>query len=98
LTARQALQTTVKLVVDRCQEILLSALGNVKELQIETEIAVGGDLRSYVVAVGQLRWNIDSAFTSNGHTNDSNIHSLDDLSNSNLEAEWLALFVGCNPN
>jgi len=66
------------------------------QLEIEGEFRIGRNARHTLAAVCKLWWNDDSTLTTNGHTLDTNIPTLNHRRVANLEAEWLAFFVCCH--
>lgn len=72
----------------------MSILLDLKELDIEDELRVGGDTGESLLAVGQVRRDRDAALTTGGHTSNTDVPTLDDLALAQLEGEWLSLLVG----
>lgn len=69
-------------------------LFDLQKLDIEDELGVTGDTGESLLAVGELRRNGDTTLTTGGHTGDTNVPALDDLTLAQLEGERLALLVG----
>lgn len=72
----------------------VSILLDLKELDIEGELRVGRDTRDTLLAVGKVRRDEDAAFTTSGHTSNTDVPALNDLALAQLEGEWLSLLVG----
>ncbi|KAI6761048.1 hypothetical protein HG531_001601 [Fusarium graminearum] len=67
------------------------------KLDIEDQGAVGGNAGEATGAVGEVGGNGKTAFATNGHADDTNVPTLDDLALAGLEGERLTLLVGyCN--
>lgn len=64
-------------------------------LDIEDQVRVGRNVRgSTLLSVCKRCWNGKTALRARGHAGDTNVPALDDLAYTELEREWLALFVG----
>jgi hypothetical protein len=64
-------------------------------LDVEDQVGVGGDIwRSTLLAVCQIRGNGETTLAASSHANNTKVPSLDDLTNTKLERERLALLVG----
>lgn len=68
-------------------------LFDLQKLDVEDEGAVRRDARDTLAAVGQVCRDGQSAFTTNRHTSNADIPSLDNLTLSNSEAERGTLLV-----
>ena len=66
-----------------------------KQLDIEGELAVRRNAGQRLAAVREVRRNGQPALTADRHAHNADIPSLDDLATASLEAERLALLVGC---
>lgn len=67
---------------------------DLEELDVKGQCAVGRDARKASGAVGKVGGNGQAALTANGHADDTNVPTLDDLALADLEGERLALLVG----
>lgn len=76
----------------------MASLLDLKQLDIEGQLAVGGDARHAAGAISEVGRNGQASLTTNGHANDADVPALDDLSLTGLEGERLALLVGCEVN
>ena len=66
------------------------------ELDVKNEIAISGDAGHSFASVCKMRGDGESALAADLHANNSNVPALDDLANTKLEREWLALLVRCS--
>lgn len=65
-------------------------------LDVEDQVRVGGNVWwCALLAVCKVGGNGQSALATRSHASDTNVPALDDLANTKLEREWLALLVGC---
>lgn len=71
----------------------MASLLDLQQLDVEDKGAVGGNTRNGLAAVCQVCWDSESTLTTNRHTSNTDVPSLDDLAGSELEGEWLALLV-----
>lgn len=67
-----------------------------KQLQVKYEGAVGWNLGTGLAAICKLSGDCDSSLTTNLHTDNTDVHSLDDLARADLERESLSLFICCD--
>jgi hypothetical protein len=64
-------------------------------LDVEDQVRVGGNVRGRtLLAVCERSGDGEATFTTGGHTCDTDVPALDDLADTELEGEWLALLVG----
>jgi hypothetical protein len=65
-------------------------------LDVEDQVRVGGNVRGRtLLAVCERGGDGKATLTTWGHAGDTDVPALDDLADTELEGEWLALFVGC---
>ena len=65
-------------------------------LDVKDQVRVGGNVRgSALLAVGHGGGDGEATLTTRRHTSDTNVPALDDLADTELEGERLALLVGC---
>lgn len=79
---------------DQCF-VVVEHLFDLEKLDVEDQGAVGRDARKSLAAVGKVSRNADSTLTTDSHASNTNVPTLNDLSGTKLEAERLALLVGC---
>ena len=70
-------------------------LFDLEKLDIKGQLAVGRDAGESLGAVGEGSGNGQATLASNGHADNTDVPTLDDLALANLEREGLALLVGC---
>jgi hypothetical protein len=64
-------------------------------LDVEDQVRVGGNVRgSTLLAVGHGSGNSKATLTASSHASDTDVPALDDLADTELECERLALLVG----
>lgn len=68
---------------------------DLKKLDVEDESAVAGDAREGLAAVRHAGGDRKAPLAADGHAKDADVPALDDLALADLEAERLALLVGC---
>jgi hypothetical protein len=66
---------------------------DLQKLDVEDESAVGGNTWHLLAAIGQVGGNGKSSFATNGHANDTNVPSINDLARTESEGECFALLV-----
>lgn len=66
---------------------------NLQQLDVEDKGAVGRNIRHRLTTVCVLGWDSESSFTTNLHTENTNLPAFDDLVGTELEAEGFAGFV-----
>ena len=71
-----------------------SNLFDLKELDIEDHLRVGGNSGKSLLSVCEMRRDRNAALTTDSHAGNTDIPALNDLALAELEAEWLALLVG----
>lgn len=65
-------------------------------LDVEDQVRVRWDVRGRaLLAVCKRSRNGKTTLSASGHAGDTNVPALDDLADTELEGEWLALLVGC---
>ena len=69
---------------------------DLQTLDIEDEVAVGGNSRDAFAAVCEVGRNVESAFAADLNANKTNIPAFDDLANTEFDGERLALLVRCD--
>jgi hypothetical protein len=64
-------------------------------LDVEDQVRVGRDVRGRtLLSVCERGGNGKTTLATGGHAGDTNVPALDDLADTKLEGEWLALLVG----
>ena len=77
------------------------AIGNhgrlldLEKLDVEDKLAVGGDARQSLAAVGKMCGNSQATLATDGHAGNTDIPSLDDLALAKLKGKWRSLLVCC---
>lgn len=71
-----------------------SSLLDLKELDVEDKLRVGGDAGQSLLSVCKSGRDGDATLTTDSHAGDTDVPTLDDLTLSELEGERLALLVG----
>jgi hypothetical protein len=65
-------------------------------LDVEDQVRVGRNVRGRtLLSVCERGGNGKTTLTTGGHASDTDVPALDDLADTELEGEWLALLVGC---
>lgn len=68
---------------------------DLEELDVEGQLAVAGDTRKGLGAVGEAGGDGKATLAANAHADNTDVPALDDLALADLERERLALLVGC---
>ena len=68
---------------------------DLEKLDVEDKLAVGGDARQSLAAVGKMCGNTQTTLATDGHAGNTDIPSLDDLTLAELEGKWGSLLVCC---
>lgn len=66
-----------------------------EKLDIEDQLAVGRNAGELLAAIGKVGGDCQATLATDSHAGDTNVPALDDLASAGLEAERLALLVGC---
>ena len=76
----------------------IARLLDLEELDVEDEGAVAGDAGQGPAAVRHVGGDSETPLAADGQAEHTDVPALDDLALANLEAERLALLVGCARN
>lgn len=70
-------------------------LFDLKELDVEDQLRVTRDAGKSLLAVGEMGRDRDATLSTDSHASNTDVPALDDFALTELEAERLALLVGC---
>ena len=68
---------------------------DLEKLDVEDKLAVGGNARQSLAAVGKMCGNGQTALATDGHAGNTDIPALDDLALTKLKGKWRSLLVCC---